>query len=121
MPAFHPARCVGEQCERGGMALRESVGAEAFELRAGLLGEGLRIAIRDHAGDELVAELRDAAGMLEGRHAAPQPVGLARSKTGAFDRDAHRLFLEQWHAERLAEYSLQFRFRVVDRLDLFPP
>jgi hypothetical protein len=121
MPAFDPARCVGEQRERGCVTFRKPIRAEAFELREGLLGTGLRVAIRDHAGDQLVAELRNPAGVLERRHAAPEPVGFTRGKAGTFDRDAHRLFLKQRHTERLAEHPFQLRFRIRDRLDLFPP
>ena len=38
------------------------------------------VAVGDHAVDQLVAELRDAAGDLEGRHGAAQLVGLAGVK-----------------------------------------
>ena len=55
MPAFHPGRGIGDQRERGGVAFRKSVAAEAFELPEGLLGELLLVAVGDHAGDELVA------------------------------------------------------------------
>ena len=103
------------------MAFRESVTAEAFELGEGLLGEFLRVAACDHAVDQLVAKLRDPAGMLEGRHAAPELVGLARREPGALDGDAHRLLLEQRHAKRLAEHALEFRFGIVDRLHAFAP
>ena len=41
MPAFHPARRIGEQRERGRVAFRKPVRAEAFELRESLLGECL--------------------------------------------------------------------------------
>ena len=59
--------------------------------------------------------------MLEGRHAAPELVGLARREPRALDGDAHRLLLEERDAKRLAEHALEFRFGVVDRLLAFAP
>jgi len=51
--------------------------------------------------------MRDAAGEFERRHRPPKLVGLIGSEPGAFDRDPHRLLLEQRNAERLAEHFLQ--------------
>ena len=62
MLAFHPGRGIGDQREGGRMAFRKAVAAEALELPEGLLGEFPLIAVGDHAGDQLVPELRDAAG-----------------------------------------------------------
>jgi hypothetical protein len=56
MPALHPIARIGDQRKGGGVAFRESVTAEAFELPEGLLGELLLIAISDHAGDKLVSK-----------------------------------------------------------------
>ena len=42
MVAFHPGRGIGDQGEGGGMAFGKAVGAEAFELLEGALGELLR-------------------------------------------------------------------------------
>lgn len=99
VPALHPGRGVGDQRKRGCVAFRKSVTAEAFELLEGLFGEFLFIAVGDHAGDELVAKSRHAAGKLEGGHALAELVGLARREAGADDRHLHRLLLKQGHAE----------------------
>ena len=69
----------------------------------------------------LSPKLRDAAGVLEGRHGAAELVGLAGREAGAFDRDLHRLFLKQRHAERLAEHLLKLGRGIVDRLLAFAP
>lgn len=82
------------------MALREAIAAEALKLAERLLGKILGIAALDHPADELVLELRHAARELERRHGAAELVGLAGGEAGALDRDAHRLFLKQRHAER---------------------
>jgi hypothetical protein len=71
------------------MAFGKAVAAEAFQLLEGLLGEFALVAVRHHAVDQLGAELRDAAGVLEGRHGAAQLVGLAGREAGAFD--GHRI------------------------------
>jgi hypothetical protein len=52
-----------------------------------------------------LSEMADAAGELERRHRAAQLIGLAGGEAGAFDGDPHRLFLEERHAERLAEHA----------------
>src|SRR3984957_31886 len=58
--------------------------------RAVLRRKLLLVTIGDHAGDELIAEGRDA-GELEGRHALPELVGLAGREAGADNGDAHGL------------------------------
>ena len=85
------------------------------------LGEVRLVAVGDHAGDQLVLEVRDAAGELEGRHGAAELVGLAGGEAGAVDRDPHRLLLEQRHAERLAEHLLQLGLGIDDRLLALAP
>ena len=65
--------------------------------------------------------MRDPAGELERRHRPAQLVGLARREPGALDRDAHRLFLEQRNAQRLAEHALELGSWIVDRLEALAP
>ena len=69
----------------------------------------------------MVWKCADPAGELERRHRAAQLVGLAGREPGALDGDAHRLFLEQRHAERLAEHALELGCRIVDRLEPLAP
>jgi hypothetical protein len=45
---------------------------------------------------------------LETWPGAAQPVGLFRGEAGGDDGDLHRLFLEQRHAQRLAEHLPEF-------------
>src|SRR3546814_20347993 len=66
MTVFDPARGVGDLGEGGCVALGKSVAAESLDLLEGALGEILGIAARDHAADQLVVEVRDPAGELEG-------------------------------------------------------
>src|SRR3546814_957642 len=72
MPAFEPAGRIGDESEARRMAFGKAIAAEAFELPEGLLGEFGRIAALDHAGDQLLLELRDPAGVLESRHSAAE-------------------------------------------------
>src|SRR3546814_5876665 len=76
VPAFEPGRGIGDQHQRGCVAFRKSVTAEAFELLEGLFGKFAFIAVVDHSVDQLVAEMGDAAGELEGSHRLAQHVGL---------------------------------------------
>ncbi len=105
--AFQPAGGVGDQGEGGRVAFGEAIGAETLQLAEGLLGELLIVAPGDHAADQLVPEMADPAGVLEGGHGAAQLVGLAGGKAGAFNGHPHGLFLEQRHAQSLAQHLLQ--------------
>ena len=103
------------------MAFGKAVAAEPLDLLEGALGEVLRIAALDHTAHQLVVEVADAAGQLEGRHRAAQLISLGRSEPRADDRDLHRLFLEQRHAERLLEHRAQFGFGILGPLLALPP
>ena len=61
MMAFHPAGGVGDQREACRMAFGKSVRAEAFELAERAVRELDIVAVVDHALDELVLKLVDAA------------------------------------------------------------
>ena len=58
------------------MALRETVGAEAFKLFEGALGELGWVAVCDHALHELVVKMLYAIGEFEGSHGAPKLIRL---------------------------------------------
>ncbi|MNV58700.1 hypothetical protein D3C71_1510870 [compost metagenome] len=83
------------------MGFGKPIGAEAFQLAKCLLGEFPGIAVRQHTGDQLVLELADAAGELEGRHGFAQLVGLAGGKAGTDHSHLHRRFLKERHAKGL--------------------
>jgi hypothetical protein len=104
------------ECLKASVEIDET---EAFELAEGLGGELLGVAALNHARDELFAEPGHAPGVLERRHGPAKLVRLAGREARAFDGDAHRLLLEQRHAERLAQHPLQFRCRIVDGLAPF--
>src|SRR5436190_22756326 len=97
------------------MAFGKAVAAEAFDLVPAIGGEGWIVAARSHAIDELVTEFADGANALEGRHSTTQAVGLARPEAGGDDGDAHGVFLEQRHAERLLQHPAQFALVAVLR------
>ena len=119
--AFEPGRDIDQQREARRVALGEAVFAEALDLLEAALGEVLLVVALDHAGDELVAEGADGAHPAEGRHGAAQPVGFRGREAAGDDGDLHRLLLEQRHAQRLAEYRLEFRGRIAHRLQALPP
>src|SRR5260221_10157918 len=121
MPALQPGAGIGDESERGRMAFRKSVTAEALKLLENLLGKDTLVAFADHSIDELVLEGADAAAGLECRHALAQLVGLARREPGTLDRHPLRLFLKQRHTECVAEHLLQFRRRIMNRLQPFAP
>src|SRR5215471_13681789 len=98
------------------MAFGESVTAETFELPEGLLGKIPLVTVRHHARDQLFTKFGDAAGMLECGHGAAELVCFAWREARTFDRDAHRLFLEQWHSQRLAEHAFKLRLGIDDLL-----
>ncbi len=119
--AFDPGRGVDQEGEARRVALGKAVLAEALDLAEAALGELAPVAVRHHAVDQLVAKVGDGADPLEGRHGAAQLVGLGGREARRHDGDAHRLLLEQRHAERLAQHRLQLRWmRVVDLLDPLP-
>ena len=89
------------------MALGKAVAPEALDLLEGPLGKILRIAALDHSADELVVEVADTAGELEGRHRAAKLVGLGGGETRTDDRDLHRLLLEKRHAQGLFEHGAE--------------
>ena len=68
--------------------------------------------------DEAVVEFADVAVLLERRQRAAQAVGLLGREARADDGDLHRLFLEQGHAEGLAQHLAQ---RVGGEADLLLP
>ena len=112
MMAFEPGRGIGDQRKRGRVAFRKTIAAKPLQLPKRLLGIRTLIAMRDHAGDQLVAEFRDAAGMFEGRHASSELISFAWCKARTSDGDTHGLLLEQRDAQRFAEHFFQFGFGI---------
>src|SRR5262245_24394512 len=98
------------------MAFGKSGTAEAFELPEAPHGKIPLVAVRHHADDQLFTEFGDAAGMLESSHGAAELVRLSGSEACTFDCDAHGLFLEQRHPQRLAEHALKLRLGIDDIL-----
>ena len=113
--ALDPGRDIDKPREARRMAFREAIGAEALDLLEAAFGEVFRIAAGGHAAVEILAELPDLAGVAEGRHGAAQLVRAGGGEAGGDDGDPHRLFLEQRHAERLAQHAAQFLGGVVHR------
>ena len=105
--ALQPARGIDQIGEACGMAFRKAVFAEALDLLETAFGEIALVAFRHHAFDHLALERADGADPAERRHRATQPVGLRRLEARRDDRDPHRLFLEQRHAQRFAEHLLE--------------
>ncbi len=63
----------------------------------------------------------DRAVAAERGHGAAELVGLGRREAGGDDGDAHRLFLEQRHAQRLAQHLLERLRGKRDRLQALAP
>ena len=111
--AFHPGRRVDQLREAGSVAFREAIAAEPLDLAEHPDRELLLIATSHHALDQLVAELRHAAGHLEGGHGAAELIRLVGRELRRHDGQPHRLFLEQRHAQRLAQHLAQLVGRAV--------
>src|SRR5215831_15300757 len=58
--------------------------------------------------------------MLEGGHGAAKLVCLSGCEARTFDCDAHRLLLEQRHAQRLAKHAFKLRLGIDDLLLALP-
>ena len=111
------------------MALGKTVFAEPLNLLEAVFRKDRIITARDHASDHLLLELVDGPVVAEGRHRAAQSVGFLGGEFRRLDGDAHRLLLEQRHAQRPPQDVLQFipvaafRVGIFDRLgrQLPPP
>ena len=103
-----PRRDIDEPRERLRMAFGEAIAAEPLDLLEAALGEILLVPARDHAADHLLTEIVDRSDVAKGRHRAAQAVGFLRSKFGGGDRQIHRLFLKERHAEGVTQNFAQF-------------
>src|SRR3954447_1937446 len=101
------------------MALREAIAPKSLKLLEGALGEVAVVAVRDHAGDQLVSEFGDARSELERGHRPPQLIGFAGGEPGCDDRNLHGLLLEERNAKRPLQDALEFRGRIADGLAAF--
>ena len=124
--ALDPGRDIDEAGEARGMALGKTVFAEPLDLVEAALGEIALIAAPDHALDHHALIFVHGAEMAERRHGAAQPVGVGGRKARRHHGEAHRLLLEQRHAERPPQHLLQFVGRAVLRRgrgkgDVFDP
>ena len=63
--AFEPGRGIGDQREGGRVAFRKTIAAKPLQLPKRLLSICALVAMSNHAGDALVAKLRDATRMFE--------------------------------------------------------
>ena len=95
------------------MAFGKTVGTETLDLLEAALGEGRVIAAFDHPPDHPGFIGVKAAVAAEGAHGLAQAIGLAVAELGGDDGQLHRLFLEQGHAEGLAQHLFQFVGRAV--------
>ena len=111
--ALDPGRGVDELREAGGVAFRKTVAAEPLDLAEHPGCELLLIATPHHALHQLVAIFRHPPGHLEGGHGAAQLVRFVGREAGGDDGQAHRLLLEQRHAQRLAQHAFQLVRRAV--------
>jgi len=96
---LEPAADVDQLGERGGVALREAVGAEPFYLLEDLLDECVRVVLLLHQRADLLAVRLHVAAAAPDRHRAPQVVRFVLLVAG-MDHQLHHLFLEQGNAQR---------------------
>src|SRR5690606_24818445 len=96
--ALDPRRYVHEQRKRSGMALREAIATEAFQLSEYPVGKLFGVALADHAVDHLLVECRYVPLGLERGHTAPEGIGLGGRKACGHASNLHGLLLEQGYA-----------------------
>jgi hypothetical protein len=107
MVAFEPGRDIDQLGKALGVAFGKAVTAEPFDLVVTTLREIAGIAAAHHPLDHLRFIAVDRAEVAEGGHGPAKAIGFVGGEAGGDDRDLHRLFLEQRHAEGPAEYFLQ--------------
>ena len=105
---LHPGRDIDQVGEGAGVALGEAVLAEPLDLVEAVPGEVGIVAARDHPPDHFFLEIPDGAVVAEGGHGPAQAIGLLAAELRGRHGDLHRLFLEQGHAQRLAQHAGQF-------------
>ena len=98
--AFEPARHIDEMRKARRMAFGKAIFAEAANLVEAALRKIGIVAARDHPPDHLVLQLVDHPARAERRHRLAQLVGLGGREFRGVERDLHRLFLEDRHAQR---------------------
>ena len=109
------------------MTFREAIGAEPLDLLEAAFGEVALIAAPHHPLHQPLAVALDRAGVAKARHRPAQAVRLGGGESRRRDRDLHRLFLEQGHAEGSAQHLLQLiristrRSGEIRRLLALPP
>ena len=96
------------------MAFGKAVFAEALDLFKAALGKVGRVTARGHPADQLFLIAVHRAHIAERRHRPAQPVSLRGGEAGGNDRQLHRLFLKQRHAQRLFQHIAQL-VRIVRR------
>src|SRR5690348_2766243 len=85
------------------MALRETIGAKALDLLKAVFGELRIVTPPDHVSNQLLLKISNRPDITKRRHRTAQSICFFRGKSGGFNGDAHRLLLEQGHAERLVQ------------------
>ncbi len=96
-----------------GVAFGKAIAAKAFDLAKTAFGKLRFIAARDHAADQFVPKCVHPAHPAECRHRPAQHIRFAGGEARRNNRQLHRLFLKQWHAQRLAQHLFQFVRRAV--------
>ena len=110
---LQPARHVDEMREARGVAFGKAIFAETLDLVEAALGEVGIVASLDHPPDHLVLKHLDIPARTEGRHRLAQLVRFLGTELRRIQRDLHRLFLKNGHAQRSPEDLLQFVGRAV--------
>ncbi len=116
MVTTHPGGGVGDEGKAGRVAFGEAILTEAADLVEDLFGELPVDPPCEHAGNEPVVVLFDAAGFPPCGHVPAKLVGLARGIPGGDYRKLHYLLLKNRHAERLPEHRFEVRMWIDHRL-----
>ena len=113
--AFQPARNIDKMCEAGSMAFREAIFAKSPDLVEAALSEVAIVTARHHPFDHHLFQFVHFPPAAERGHRLPQPVGFRGRKSGRIQRDLHRLFLKDGHAQRPGKNAGKFVRRAVLR------
>ena len=113
MVAFHPAGDIDQMREAGGMAFREAIFAESFDLTEAARGEFRIITALHHAPDHLFLMFRHHAARSERRHCLTQLVGFGRRELRRDHGNLHCLLLKDGNAQCANQNVLQFVWQAV--------
>ncbi len=105
---FKPGRYIYQECKAGGMRFWKPIVAKSFNLIEHAFCKLSVVATSQHALNQLVFKVFQAAAFFPSGHSAAQLVGLAAAKSGCDHSQLYHLFLKYRHTQRSFQYGFDF-------------